>query len=154
VIKKIMVVLAICMGLFPQFSQAETEKTKQLAREATLAMRKASVASNMNLSENEEKAFWPIYNEYQIELNKLNADIEAIVMKFALNYKDVTEPLAKELMGRAIKAEQERLQLNKATCGAISDALGSKLAARFYQVENKIEALVKVETTSQVPLIK
>ncbi len=133
---------------------AATENAKSLARAAMLAQKKAVVAMNMNLSENEEKPFWPIYDTYQIELNKLNAELEAITMKFAINFNDMTEALSKELRDRALKLERDRLQLKKATCDSIQDALGAKIAGRFYQVENKIDSAVRSGMASEIPLLK
>ena len=44
----------------------------EILREKIQADKKLVVAANMDLTEAEAKAFWPIYQEYQDKLTKIN----------------------------------------------------------------------------------
>ena len=45
----------------------------QIVRDKVRADKKLLVAENMQLTESEGKAFWPLYDSYQRELDKINA---------------------------------------------------------------------------------
>ena len=67
---------AIVMMLFGfaplRAAQDKPADNMQILRDKLKADKKLLVASNMELTESEAKGFWPIYDEYQKELQKLN----------------------------------------------------------------------------------
>ena len=67
---------AIVMMLFGfaplRAAQDKPADNMQILRDKLKADKKLLVASNMELTESEAKGFWPIYDEYQKELQKIN----------------------------------------------------------------------------------
>ena len=67
-------ILAFALAAAPV--RAEEKKADvsnmEILREKIQADKKLVVAANMDLTEAEAKAFWPIYQEYQAKLTKIN----------------------------------------------------------------------------------
>ena len=104
---KNLMVCVLALGLAPAFAQTKpTPDSMQILREKLKADKKLVVAANMELKEAEAKAFWPIYEEYQKELAKINkrsADLVAEVTQI----KQDREALIQS--GEAIKANASKM---------------------------------------------
>jgi len=121
---------------------------------AVQADKKASVARTMQLTPEQEKIFWPLYDAYQIDINKFNADRAALVNKLAINEDAMTDQLALDLLDKAIGIEKERLDLKKELVEKFSKNLPPKVVVRYYEIESKLDAAVTNQVAKQVPLVK
>src|SRR6266498_3232134 len=72
--KTIGAALAIMMFGFAPLSAAQDKPADnmQILRDKIKADKKLVVATNMELTESEAKGFWPIYESYQKDLQKIN----------------------------------------------------------------------------------
>ena len=71
---RMLIGLLIGIWMLPAATMAqETSDNMQIVREKLLADRKLFVADNMELTEAEGKAFWPVYDEFVQDLQKLGA---------------------------------------------------------------------------------
>ncbi|MGZ6275097.1 MAG: hypothetical protein ACXWMI_03175, partial [Syntrophales bacterium] len=61
----VMVLCVLFMFIVPVCAQDKPADTNQLVREKLQADKKLFIAENMQLSEAEAKAFWPVYESYQ-----------------------------------------------------------------------------------------
>lgn len=153
--KKIMppliaVVLLAASSLVRADSQA-TDNTPQAAMQAT---KKAIVTRNMILTADQGKVFWPLYDQYQIEQNKLNAERMAILTKFSINYDNLTDELVRDLLDKSLTLEKKRVNLKLEWMDKFNKVLPPKVVARYYQIENKLEATVANELAQQILLAK
>jgi len=126
----------------------------QLLREKLKADKKLLVAANMNLTEAEAKKFWPVYEDYQKELNNLNDQIAMLLVGYAKEYhaNTLTDAKASALIDRAIAIDEAELKGKRALVQKVRAVLPGLKAARYVQLENKIRALVKYEIAGEVPL--
>ena len=76
------VALALLVGV-PVFAQDRPADTMQLVREKVRADKKLLVAQNMGLSEAEAKGFWPVYEGYQQELDKIYTRMGKVITDYA-----------------------------------------------------------------------
>ena len=118
------------------------------------ADKKLLVASNMNLSDLEGKNFWPLYDSFQKELEKVNRQIAKVIQEYVEAYKlgPVPNDLAKKLMNDAFAAEEAELKLKRSYAEKLANVLPQWKAVRYIQIENKISAAVKVKLAEQIPL--
>src|SRR5512147_2988391 len=67
--------------------------------EKVKADKKLLVAANMELTESEAKGFWPVYEDYQKELQKINQRLLKLLNDYAADYKtnSVSDEKAKKL---------------------------------------------------------
>ena len=135
-------------------AQVKPADNMQLVREKIKTDKKLFIAQNMNLTESEAKVFWPVYENYQKDLAKLVDKTVKLVENYAANYQTMTEEAAKELINGYLAIEGERVTLMKSFLPKFRKVLPEKKVARYYQLENKIDAVVSYGLAKQIPLVK
>jgi len=126
----------------------------QILREKLKADKKLLVAANMDLTEAEAKAFWPIYEDYQKELYKLNDRIAMTLVDYArqFNAGKLSDAKARELLDQYLAIEDAELKMRRSFVPRLAKVLPGVKVARYIQLENKVRALVKYELAGEVPL--
>jgi hypothetical protein len=151
------VFLALFMTMaVPAIAQEGGTSNMDILREKVKADKKLIVAANMQLTDAEGKTFWPIYEDYQNDLKKINAQMGKVILAYAEAYKKdaVTDEVARGLMNDALAVEESELQLKRAYLPKIEKSVGAVKAARYIQIENKIRAAIKYELAGDIPLVK
>jgi hypothetical protein len=126
----------------------------EILRGKIQADKKLVVAANMDLTEAEAKAFWPIYQEYQARLTKINERLGKLILEYAENVKSMTNETAKKLMKESMAVEKERLALKELYLPKFEKAVPAKKAVRYIQIENKIQAVVNYQLADSIPLVE
>src|SRR5947207_9748568 len=137
-------IVLMLFGLAPQGgAQDKPADNMQILRDKIKADKKLVVATNMELTESEAKSFWPIYEEYQKELQKINRRIANVLESYAADFrsKSLTDDKAKKLIDEANAIEQAEVNLKSTFAPKLSKALPSIKPARYLQIENKIRAV-------------
>ena len=125
----------------------------QLVRDKLQADKKLLIADNMNLTENEAKAFWPVYESYQKDLIALNDRALKNIGDYAANVDKMTDDTAKKLVTDHLAIEGDRQKLRQSYLSKFAKVLPYKKVMRYYQLENKIFAVVYYEAAKQIPLV-
>src|ERR1700754_590260 len=93
---------AIILSGFVPYSAAQDKPADnmQILRDKIKTDKKLVVATNMELTESEAKEFWPIYDQYQKELQKINQRIGKVLDSYAddARSKSLTDDKAKKLI--------------------------------------------------------
>ena len=156
--KTIGIAMAIMMFGFAPLNAAQNKPADnmQILRDKIKADKKLVVATNMELTESEAKGFWPIYEQYQKDLQKINQRIAKVLDSYADDNrkKSLTDEKAKKLIDEAVAIEQTEANLKSAYAPKLNKALPVKKVARYLQIENKIRAVVKYDLAQGVPLVK
>ena len=156
--KTIGVAMAVMLfGFAPlSFAQDKRADNMDILRDKIRADKKLVVATNMELTESEAKNFWPIYNEYQKDLQNINGRIVAVLESYAadLKSKSLTDDKAKQLIDEALAIDQAEANLKSTYAPKLSKALPVRKVARYLQIENKIRAVVKYDLAQGVPLVR
>ena len=150
-------IAVMILGLAPlTWAQDKPADNMQILRDKINADKKLVVATNMELTESEAKGFWPIYEEYQKDLQKINQRIVALLESYAADYrtKSLTDDGAKKLIDESVSIEQAEAKLKSSYAPKLGKALPVKKVARFLQIENKIRAIIKYDLASGVPLVR
>ena len=157
-VKAIVLALSVTLLLasiaMPVIAEDKPADTMQLVKEKMKADKKLLIAENMQLTEKEAKAFWPVYENYQKELGKLNERLLKLIEDYANNYESMTDEKARELTNKYLTLEAERVKKLQALVPKVAAAVGSKKAARYMQMENKISAIVRFDLAAQIPLVE
>ena len=144
-------------GLAPlSVAQEKPADDMQILRDKLRADKKVVVAANMELTESEAQGFWPLYDQYQKDLQKLNQRIANVLESYAADFrsKSLTDAKAKQLIAEAVAIEQAEAQLKSTYAPQLSKVLPVRKVARYLQIENKIRAVVKYDIASGVPLVR
>jgi hypothetical protein len=155
--KRLSAVIVLCilfLCIVPVCAQDKPADTNQLVREKIQADKKLLIAENMQLTEAEAKAFWPVYESYQKDIGKIVERTKKLIEDYAKNYQTMTDATAKKLVNEMLVIENERLKLRRAYLPKFRKVLSEKKVARYYQLENKIHAVVMYELAKIIPLMK
>ena len=150
--------IGLLLGLvpLPALAQDKPADNMQILREKIKADKKLLVATNMELTEAEAKNFWPIYEDYQKDLQKINERLIQALQSYAADYKNksMTNEKAKKLTDEYLSIEQAEVKLKSSSVPKLSKALPATKVARYLQIENKIRAVIKYDLAATVPLVQ
>jgi len=138
----------------PVTSQDKPADNMQIVREKVRADKKLFVAANMELTESEAKGFWPLYERYQKDLEKLGERTLELIRDYAMNFEKMSDEAAKKMLDEWLALEMERQKMREAYLPKFRAVLPDKKVARYYQLENKILAVVNYELAAEIPLVQ
>lgn len=135
---------------------AQTSSDMQILANKIKADKKLVVAANMQLTEEEGKAFWPVYDAYQADLQKINQRMGAGIKRYADAYNKgaVPDETARKLINEMISIEDAEVKLKRAYVPKLEKAIPGVKVARYMQIESKIRAVVRYELATQIPLVQ
>jgi len=156
-VNKFISTIGLLLSLFslPALAQDKPADNMQILREKIKADKKLLVAANMELTESEAKNFWPIYEDYQKDLQKINERLGKLLQSYAADYKNktMTDEKAKKLTDEFLSIEQAEVTLKTSYVPKLSKVLPATKMARYLQIENKIRAVIKYDLAATVPLV-
>jgi hypothetical protein len=107
----------------------------------------------MQLSAADAAKFWPIYEQYDAELAKLNDQRVANIQEYAATYDQMTDEKADELIQKALSYHKQRSELLAKYYEQVKQALGGITAARFIQVEDQLLLIIDLQIDSSLPVV-
>jgi hypothetical protein len=154
VVVAVLVLGLIALGVMPAVAQDKPADNMQVLREKVRADKKIFVAANMELTESEAKAFWPVYEKYQDELFLLRSRTVKLIKDYVDVYETMSNDKAKKLLEESMIIDSLGLKLRQAYLPKFRKALPEVKVVRYYQIENKINAAVNYELATNIPLMK
>ncbi len=146
--------VSLCLTLFFSLSlSAQNSNYVEVMRSVLSTEKKAAVADVMEFSKEESTAFWPVYNEFQQKLYKINTKRYNVIMDFAENFDKMTDEKAAELLKNYFMDQMEETKLRKAYLPKFQKVIGNMKTLRYYQTENKIRVLVEYQLAANIPLL-
>jgi hypothetical protein len=135
-------------------AQSAADTNMEILLQKVKADKKLLVASNMGLTDEEGTKFWPLYDEYQKELDQLNRNIGKTIKEYAdaFNKGPLPDDQAKKLMNEVLTIEETEVKAKRSYADKISKVIPAAKTARYIQIENKIRALLKAELAKEIPL--
>jgi hypothetical protein len=154
---RLVTVWAIVAGL-ASAAMAQTSGTTnmEILRQKIKADKKLVVAQNLNLTDAEGMAFWPVYDAYQKELQQINQRLAAVVLAYAGAYNKgpVTNDVAKKLLDEALAVDDAEAKLRASYVPKVLGTLPATKAVRYIQIESKIRAAIRYELADGIPLVQ
>jgi hypothetical protein len=145
--------MVLVIRAIPALAGEKTD-TMEALKDALEADKKTFIEKYMELTQAEGKEFWPNYNSYQFDLQKINDRLIKLIDDYANNYKNLSDQDATKMVDDYLAIERDQLKLKELYFRTLCKTLPVKKVARFLQLENKIRALVQYELAARVPLIK
>ena len=125
-----------------------------LLRDTIRASRKALIAANLALTDEEAVKFWPVYERYQTEISAVGDRVAALVEDYITHFGDLSNEKALQLTGDSFAAEADRLQVRRAYLSEFAKILPGRTVARFYQIENKMDAVLRYDLAGTIPVVE
>ncbi len=125
----------------------------ELLRSDVRQQKAENLGAVMQLSAADAAKFWPIYNEYDAELTKLNDLKVANIQEYARTYDQMTDEKADELVQKALAYRRQRSELLAKYYVRVKGKLGAITAARFLQVEDQLLLIIDLQIDSALPIV-
>ena len=154
IVRSMLVCITLVAFVSPVVAEDKMAENAQRLIEQLRADKKLLVAENMQLTEKEGKAFWPLYDKYQSELFLLRTRTLSLIKDYSASYEKMTESTAKKLLDESLTIETLRLRLIKSYLPEFRKVLPETKVVRYYQIENKVNAVLYYELASNIPLMK
>ena len=140
-------------GFTALFGQLPDEKTVQLTRAAIQERREGIVRQAIDLTEAEDKAFWPLYKDWRSKSTGL-ADRRLELIGRITGSQATGEAEARELIDSWLKLEKDALDLKRDYVKRFRKILPERKVARFFHLESKMDAIVNYDLAERVPLVE
>ncbi len=108
---------------------------------------------NMQLTDKEAAAFWPIYDRYDEDMSRLNYERSSIYDFYEDNYRTLSDKQAKELIRRMNYVDRRKLSIDEKYAREMAKVLPVKTVLRFFQIERQVDRLVALKISSGIPLL-
>ena len=138
----------LAIALYAQDSYME------IVRSTIKTEKKALIAEVMQLSDEESVVFWPVYNEFEENMYKLNTDYYNIVKEFADNFENMSAEKASEIINKANKYSLAKEKLNIKYSKKFIKVISPQKALRFLQASSKIEIMIDAQLATEIPLLE
>jgi len=146
--------LALVLGGSAVRAEEPAQSEQSILLDTLRSNRKAFVAVNLDLGAEEAKNFWPLYDKYQAELNGIQERVLALVQEYTAHFSDLSDDRAKQLAQDYLAAEADRVKVRQSYIPEFEKVVSGRTVARFYQLENKMDAVVRYELASKIPVIE
>ena len=133
--------------------EQDIQQLIDLMRKDVRAEKADIVAKTMELDADEAAAFWPVYKKYEAEATTLGDERLAIITDYAENIDTLTDEKAKDLITRSVALEGKEQALKEQYLQEFLAVVPAKVVARFFQMDNRINTLIDLELSSQIPLV-
>ena len=137
-------------------AQDKPANNLEIIHEKLKADKKLIVSKYMELTESEAKKFWPVFEDYQKDLQKLNERLLSLLQSYAAEHRknSLTDEKAQKLLDEWLALEKDDAKHRRSYAPKVLQALPAKKAARYLQIENEYRMLMRYDLAATVPLVQ
>jgi hypothetical protein len=141
-------------GMVVRSGENSSDQQMALMHRQIDSMKKQIIAANVTLTDTEATKFWPVYEQYSAELKKITYTKNALINEYAEEYGSLTDEQADSLIRRWLDSDIAVFELRRKYLPIFRKVLSGKVTATFFQVEHRINAMIDLQLTSQLPLMQ
>jgi hypothetical protein len=149
--------LALIVAASPLASFAQdvtTSADDQILLKQVQTNKRGIYADYLKMTDAESKAFWPVYDDYEAQLKKVDDRFMAMINDYASKYDTLTDAQAAGMLKERLALERKRVDLKVKYTDRIAKVLPGKKALRFAQLEARIDNLMRRNLYSIIPLAR
>jgi len=144
----------ICLMAVSGMSLLAQSDEIELTRTVIQAGRQVIVAANMRLTDEEGQRFWPLYRQYRQDLAKNGDRRVALITTFAENYDNLSEGTAEWMVKEFLAIVKVEADVKSQWIPRFREVLSAKKLVLFFQIENKLDAIINYELADSIPLVE
>jgi hypothetical protein len=125
------------------------------ARELLQSGRKEIIEFELQLTDEEAAGFWSVYSEYHEDVMEVRDHHVDTLGDYLKTYRagEVTETYAASLLDKGLDFKSDLLKVQKKYLKRFKKVLPMRKVARFYQLENKMDAEIDAQLAIAIPLM-
>jgi hypothetical protein len=148
----LLALVLVCVPAIGRAGEAD-DANLDILRDTIRANKKALVAANLTLSDEEAAKFWPLYEEYQKKLTAVNDRLVALIKEYTTHFSGMADDQALKLAEQYLAVEEDRVKVRREYLPQFAKVLPGRKVARFLQIENKMDAVVRYDLAEEIPVI-
>lgn len=137
-VQKYILVIVISLTSSLGFTQPPGDGPSEKKREQIHAQKIAFISTQLNLTPDEAQKFWPIYNQYEAEIEKIRKERRGYMNELK-KITDATGEKAYELMEKIFATESKESQTRLNYLKQFATVLGKKKATDVFIAEEKFK---------------
>jgi hypothetical protein len=115
--------------------------------------RQAFVTEALQLTENEGKTFWPLYQAYRTDVDKIGDGLVKLVLEYADLYPNVSDADARRLLKEYLSLEQKLVKKRSWYLKRAGKALPADKVLRWAQLENRMDLGLRLQLAGTIPIV-
>lgn len=147
-------VLAIVASPLVATAQDSVKVDEQIIIRQVQTDRRAVYAQNLQLSDSESRAFWPIYDECELAMKKITDRRLALLDEYAAKFDTLTDADADRLLAERMKLDEQALETKQKYAKKVQKALPSVKALRYAQLQDRIDNIIAAQVFSLIPIAR
>ncbi len=145
--------VAVLLGLAAVASTAQTVKeTLDINRQAVETQRRVLVSGALPLTDAEARGFWPLYDDYEKQRRPIDERANRLVADFVASAASLSDAQAKAMLAEALAVDEGRLKVRRDFMERMGKVIPPRKLVRFFQIENKLDSVVRADISKQIPL--
>jgi len=152
--KFVLTAACLLLGLPGLASAQDHSQYLELLRQDVDMQKTVMLTETMDLDAAQFDRFWPIVREYDLKRAEIVDRRIATIKKYAGNYETMTPDMADEVIEEFFEVRSDMLELKKDYFGKVSKEFSAVEAARFLQIQNFVDDMMRVQVMSEIPLIQ
>jgi hypothetical protein len=133
---------------FSDFAPAIAELRQEAGQD-----RRYIVRANMLLTETESARFWPLYDEYRAERRKIGDRKVRLITDFLAEQNSMSEEQARALASEDFAIGKDTSELKAKWYDKMTKVLSERTVARFFHIDEKLDAATEIAVAANIPLI-
>ena len=133
---------------FSDFAPAIAELRQEAGQD-----RRNIVKANMLLTETESARFWPLYDEYRAERQKIGDRRVRLITDFLAQQNSMGEDQARALANEDFAILKDTSELKAKWYKKMAKELSERTVARFFHIDEKLDAAADIALAANIPLI-
>ncbi len=154
VFKSFLVALLTTLALGPRAGATPSPTDAiDLVRSIYQGDRQVFLADALQLTEAEGKTFWPLYQSYRADVDKIGDGLVKLVLEYADLYPNVSDADARRLLKEYLALEQKLVKKRSWYLKRAGKTLPAAKALRWAQVENRMDLALRLQLAGTIPLV-
>ena len=133
---------------------AQDQSAIELTRKQIQSDRQTLISAGMELTDEQAGKFWPVYSAYRAELKPVQDRHVELILGYADMFGSVTDEYATKMLKEFMSVREETLGIQRKYVSKFEDVLPPILVARFYQLENKLDAIIAYDLAMSIPVLQ
>jgi hypothetical protein len=123
------------------------------ARQILTMARRDVFQHAMALNDPQKEAFWNTYADYDKQRALLTDQATQLLREYATEFDTLTNEQAVKMMSEAADMSRKQIDLRRKCADQISKKLGGRVGARFYQLDDYMDTVLKLDLLDDVPVV-
>jgi len=107
----------------------------------------------MDLTPSDSVAFWPIYDEFELDRKDLGLRRVQLLQKFVSKYPAISAEELNEIVEGLIDIREDLLELEVDAYEELKEKTSTITAAKFIQIEDFLNTMISAELAVRMPFI-